>query len=102
MSDVLEKQSVSESDFNGSKPPVAIYSAQMGESVSVKLGKAFRVGSKATANVTNFPRTWEFNVPHVDVLVKIGESQIAHILMTKEAFDALNEGQPVAFNNFKK
>lgn len=102
MSDVLEKQSVSESDFNGSKPPVAIYSAQMGESVSVKLGKAFRVGSKATANVTNFPRTWEFNVPHVDVLVKIGESQLAHILMTKEAFDALNEGQPVTFNNFKK
>jgi len=103
MSDVLQKEdSIKELDCASTKPEVAIYSAQMGESAPVKLGKAFRVGSKATAYVTSFPRTWEFNVPHVDVLVKIGESQVAHILMTKDAFDALNEGQPVTFNNFKK
>lgn len=82
--------------------PTVIFSLNFRNDESKKLGKAFRVGSKATVEVSKEGGSIEFYVPSVTVLIGIGTDHVAHLVMTKEAFDALNEGQPVTFNNFKK
>jgi len=97
MSEVLEQ--VSQVNQQEASP---IFAMNFRNDESLKLGKAFRVGSKATAQVSQEGGSIEFYVPTVTVLIGIGTDHVAHLVMTKEAFDALNEGQPVKFINFKK
>ena len=70
-----------------------------------RLGKEIRISPKANITVNKAGFKSEFYVETVNVLIGIGKNHSANLIMSKEAWEALNKGEKIEITtteDFKK
>jgi len=70
-----------------------------------RLGREIKISPKANITINNPGFKTEFFVESVNVVIGIGKDHIADLIMSKEAWEALNAGEPVTIittEDFKK
>jgi len=70
-----------------------------------RLGKEIRISPKANITINKPGYTTEFYVETVNVVIGIGKDHTADLIMSKDAWEALNAGEPVNIittEDFKK
>jgi len=66
------------------------------------LGKGIKVSPKANVSVFTPGYAIEFNEPSVEVTIGIGKDHTAHLVMTKNAWEALKSGEIVDIETVQK
>ena len=67
-----------------------------------KLGKEIKISPKANITVNKAGFKTEFFVETVNVLIGIGNSHTADLIMSKDAWEALNSGEKINITTQKK
>jgi hypothetical protein len=70
-----------------------------------RLGREIKISPKANISVNKAGFKTEFFVETVDVLIGIGKNNTAHLIMNKDAWMALNNGEKISITTteeFKK
>lgn len=67
----------------------------MNETDEIRLGKKIKISSKAIVTTNPKGLKKEFFVETVEVLIGIGNDHTADLIMTKEAWLALNKGESI-------
>lgn len=70
-----------------------------------RLGKEIKISPKANITVNKAGFKTEFFVETVNVLIGIGKDNTADLIMSKDAWEALNNGEPISITtteDFKK
>lgn len=71
----------------------------------VRFGKEIKISPKANTTILKEGYKKEFFVESVNVLIGIGKDHTAELIMSKDAWEALNNGEPVNIStteDFKK
>lgn len=79
-----------------SKPgnPVNVVFSQFIDGIT-RLGRSIKISPKANACINKAGFKAEYFVPTVTVTINIGKNYSAELIMTKDAFLALQSGEPI-------
>jgi len=66
------------------------------------LGREVKISPKSAATVNEAGLTLKFLVPTVSVLIGIGKDETADLVMTEDAWKALNNGEPIKVETVKE
>lgn len=66
------------------------------------LGKEIKISPKSLVTVNKSGLKVEHNTETVALTIGIGEDHVAELIMSKDAFDALNKGEEVSITTLKE